>query len=69
MAGYKADKSFLINPITALSKIRTIKVPKITYVGIELLVTALLTKPILMWINEFITGLIVCKLIKAVTAK
>jgi len=32
---------------------RAIQLPKIAYVGIELLVTALLTKPILMWINSF----------------
>lgn len=79
--------------------IRTSKVPKIAYVGIELLVIALLTMPILNFIDGFTTGLanqdladgtviilgaamlagsiiiaaaiglIVCRLVKAVTAK
>ena len=46
-------KPFWINPITICRKIRTVKVPKIAYIGIELLVTILMTKPILTFINSF----------------
>lgn len=93
-------KPFWINPVNIYRKIRTIKVPKIAYIGIELLVTVLMTKPILNFINSLtlqwqdpdtisdslvialgaamlvgsiiiaaIIGLIVCRLIKAITAK
>lgn len=85
--------------VDLIDTIRTFKVPKIAYVGIELLVIALLTMPILNLIDGFTTGLanpdladgtviilgaamlagsiiiaaaiglIVCKLVKAVTAK
>lgn len=87
---------------TAACGIGIVKVPKIAYIGIELLVTALMTKPVLAFINSFtvewanqnqdtvsdslaitlgilmlagsiiisaIIGLIVCMLIKAITAK
>lgn len=96
------DKPFWINPIAVFRKLRAVKVPKIVYIGIELIVTASLTKPVLNLIDSFtvewaqqnqdtisdslvimlgigmlicsiiiaaITGLIVCKLIKALTAK
>ena len=49
-------KPFWINPVTICRKIRTIKVPKIAYIGIELLVTILLSKPILTIINSFTVG-------------
>ena len=49
-------KPFWINPVTIYRKIRTIKVPKIVYIGIELLVTILMTKPILTIINSFTVG-------------
>lgn len=96
------DKPFWINPIAVFRKLRAVKVPKIVYIGIELIVTASLTKPVLNLIDSFtvewaqknqdtisdslviilgigmligsiilaaIIGLIVCKLIKALTAK
>lgn len=96
------DKPFWINPIDVYRKTRAVKVPKIAYIAIELIVTASLTKPVLNWINGFtvewaqqnqdtvsdslvitlgvgmligsiviaaIIGFIVCKLIKALTAK
>lgn len=94
-------KTFLINPAAIYQKIRNTRVPKIAYVGIELLITVLATKPVLNFIDGFtvrwaaqnqdapekliitlgvimligsiiiaaIIGLIVCRLIKAVTAK
>lgn len=94
-------KPFLINPAAICRKIRSIKVPKIAYAGIELLTTVLMTKPVLNFINSFtfewaaqhqdaeesliltiglamlaasiliaaLIGWIVCKLVKAVTAK
>ena len=46
-------KAFLINPATICRKIRSTRVPKIAYVGIELLTTALMTKPVLNFINSF----------------
>ena len=49
-------KPFWISPITIYRKIRTTKVPKIAYIGIELLVTILMTKPILTIINSFTVG-------------
>ena len=95
-------KPFWINLVAIFRKIRTVKVPKIVYIGVELLVTILMTKPILTFINSFtiewqsqnqdtiseslviilgvamlagsviiaaMIGLIVCRLIKAITAK
>lgn len=38
---------------TSISSVRGIKIPKIAYIGIELLSVALLTKPILNWIDSF----------------
>ena len=49
-------RPFWINPVNIFRKIRTIKVPKIAYIGIELLVTILLTKPVLTIINSFTVG-------------
>lgn len=46
-------KPFWIDFVGAFRKMRTVKLPKIAYFGIELLTTALLTKPILMWVNSF----------------
>ena len=46
-------KPFWINPVMIYRRIRTTKVPKIAYIGIELFITILMTKPVLAFIDSF----------------